>query len=785
MIYIIAHGTVNGYNKVYQPSNCGNEINVITDIRSEFDNTDTMLEKPIGYLLQIYPNGVWISVVKLLFDGERSGNGPGFFAFSAFVPTQIYIEGSVIKQTLFNLMNTYLTMLSKEYYTRNIGIDWSFVELASKELNAQCKPRKKNIKINYTPSDKFAFVNVETDDHVAKYLDKPFQPEYGAYKAVFIGSQLLNPNRKSTYNQLSIDIENDVYDVIWKGSEYDFPDLPNVVRKNEIDTKYYVFSKTYFENRIVYLKDGDIDDVNTTITINVPQLEPIRYSLKFNINHPEGVVAIIAKNTVAKPLVSDDKESLVFEGEQVSMLWHIVIQTNESFLPKEFDIIPFDHINNEYEIQLEEAQLIKVRILYEGNLDTNKQSQRIKFYNKHTATIEHGEYKNDTKCIEFRIHRNEDFLDVYNVSLDDYNIREYDLSLIRIDGNNNIVNVNIKKKISSIIVANGKTIKVRVPRNIADSKIEYSYREKSDTLIDCCPMYEEYKVFKMNVPNDLHRNEITFNIAGKPLNVHIASEDNTTIIINGFASVSDSLKFKFKQHKTGIVLSFISIQLIIILFLICYFLLSNLGYIGPDDDDEYEDTNVPIVEIPIEVNGDNETSLSIENSPTYIKLKNVLDAQKDAWNYKLIYDVAKEVAGPGGRNTEKLKKEDPNAYECLKQLGWLWRTRDIVNKQEWNRLPYFVSANNEKFKNEWKSYADNDKIKFLRDVLRSEKNTRDKFKGKISSTNDFENKKFSEILQIWSICKQKSSGTVNGESAKQANKTDDVIDNSMQPASEF
>ena len=218
MAYIIAHGTVNGYNKVFQPTNCGNEIQVITDIRAEFDNTSTMLKKPMGYLLQISPNGVWISVIKLLFDGERSsGSGEGFFSFSAFIPCQQIVEGVILKQTLDNLMTKYLTMLSKEYFTQNIGIDWSFVEQASKELDKQCKQRTKSINTYYTSSDKFAVINIEKDEQVAKYLDKPFQPEYGAYKAVFIGSELQNPNRLSAHTLLYIDLENEVYDVIWIG----------------------------------------------------------------------------------------------------------------------------------------------------------------------------------------------------------------------------------------------------------------------------------------------------------------------------------------------------------------------------------------------------------------------------------------------------------------------------------------------------------------------------------------------------------------------------------------
>ena len=330
MAYIIAHGTVNGYNKVYQPSNCGSELQVITDIRAEFDNTSTMLEKPTGYLIQMSSNGVWVSVVKLLFDGERSGNGPGFFAFSAFIPSQQVVDGGVLKHSLDKLMNDYLTQLSREYFTQNIGIDWSFVERASKELDTQCKHRTKTINTNYTLSDKFAFINIEKDEQVVKYLDKPFQPEYGAFRAVFFGTYLQNPNRQSTYTQLAIDLENEAYDVIWVGDTHDYPSIPKTVRKNQIIALSFCFSKKHYESRDILLSEGIVDDENSTVTVHVPQLDPVSYSLKFIINHPDAVNSITATSITSKiQIVSADNETLEFVGEQVDMQWRISIQTND------------------------------------------------------------------------------------------------------------------------------------------------------------------------------------------------------------------------------------------------------------------------------------------------------------------------------------------------------------------------------------------------------------------------------------------------------------------------
>ena len=235
-IYIVAHGTVNGYQKI--PSTIiggGEELSVLTDIRTEFDNTNTMLTKQPGYLLQMSPTGVWISIAKPFIDGERSGNGAGFFAFSLFLPKEIQIEGKKIKEVLDDLMGAYLTMCPG-FMTRNINVDWSFVAEKAKELSGYSKQRTKSINIDCSQLNKFAYVIAENDERVIQFLDKPFQFEFGSFKAVFIGTHLQHPMRLTMQEKIDIDFEDELYDIVWKGDVGAWPNLERKVRKKEIAT---------------------------------------------------------------------------------------------------------------------------------------------------------------------------------------------------------------------------------------------------------------------------------------------------------------------------------------------------------------------------------------------------------------------------------------------------------------------------------------------------------------------------------------------------------------------
>lgn len=770
MAYIIAHGTVNGYNKVFLPAGCGDEIQFITDIRAEFDNTSTMLEKPMGYLIQMTPNGVWISVVKLLFDGERSGNGPGFFAFSAFLPTQQFIEGAKLKQILDGVMTKYLSLLTKEYFTQNIGIDWSIVQQASIEFDLQCKPRTKHVTTNFNPSDKFAYVVALTDEQIVQYLGKPFQSEYGAYKAVFVGTGLQNPNRQSAHSLLNIDVENEVYDIIWIGDTHDYPHIPKTIRKNQIDSHSCVFSKNHYESRDVLLSEGVRDDINNTITIHVPQLEPIVYTLQLLINPKEAVQLIKAASKADGTTISSkDNHSLVFLGEQVEQPWRITIATNEDYRQGVLEeIVPYDYIkeNKECGVHLVRIRHIFVQINLEDKPSTREFYRMIQFLNVQRNTIEMGEYDKIKNALEFTIPEDEKFDAYYQISIQKTYCDRYQWKLSsNEDGTWWLITISQKP---SLVMQSGsnppmqslpkkKKLHVYCPIEITKKgMISYEYPGKSKENLPCLNAKDNYQLYAIEVPIELHRKDITFyDFSGEKLKFDV--EGDVYIYIKKSSLVA-RLAETFKQYW-GIALI---VTVIILILSLGLFVASYFDIIDVDIDNLFSKNDS--IEHRDESSGNDNrtgechyTTATSDYSQTYIELNQVLEDQKNAWNLDAIKPVVEKAAGANGENTTELKNNDSLAYECMKKLSWLYRTRECINKQDWNALPALVKAENPNFQKKWSIYIDKEKIGFLRElIVPSNANARKKFEKKIKSNKDFNNKTYDEIVTLWESSKQEA-----------------------------
>lgn len=769
MAYIIAHGTVNGYNKVFLPAGCGDEIQFITDIRAEFDNTSTMLEKPMGYLIQMTPDGAWISVVKLLFDGERSGNGPGFFAFSAFLPTQQFIEGAKLKQILDGVMTKYLSLLTKEYFTQNIGIDWSIVQQASIEFDLQCKPRTKHVTTNFNPSDKFAYVVALTDEQIIQYLGKPFQPEYGAYKAVFVGTGLQNPNRQSTHSLLNIDVENEVYDIIWIGDMHDYPHIPKTIRKNQIDSHCCVFSKNHYESRDVLLSEGVRDDINNIITIHVPQLEPIVYTLQLLINPKEAVQLIKASSKADETtILSKDNHSLVFLGEQVEQPWRITIATNEDYRQGVLEeIVPYDYIkeNKECGVHLVRIRHIFVQINLEDKPSTREFYRMIQFLNVQRNTIEMGEYDKIKNALEFTIPEDKKFDAYYQISIQKPYCDSYQWKLSsNEDGTWWLITISkspraIQSKTNPPMpsLPEMKPVHVFCPLKIAQKgMILYECPNESKKYPIKSTAKGEYQTYTILIPKEVQIKDVTFyDSIGKRLKFDV--EGDVYLYIKN-SSIVTRLAETFKQYW-GIALI---VTVIILILSLGLFVASYFDIIDVDIDNLFSKNDS--IEHKDESSGNDNrtgechyTTATSDYSQTYIELNQVLEDQKNAWNLDAIKPVVEKAAGANGENTTELKNNDSLAYECMKKLSWLYRTRECINKQDWNALPALVKAENPNFQKKWSIYIDKEKIGFLRElIVPSNANARKKFEKKIKSNKDFNNKTYDEIVTLWESSKQEA-----------------------------
>lgn len=793
MAYIIAHGTVDGYRKIPQTTQkAGDELHVITDIRAEFDNTSTMLDKPMGYLIQLSPNGVWVSVVKLLFDGERSGNGPGFFAFSAYLPSVQIIEGAKLKKILDDLMTKYLSMLTRDYFTRNIGVDWSFVEQASAELDSLCKPQAIKCSANFVVSEKFAYVNADTDEQIIKYLGKPFQPEYGAFKAIFIGTQIQNPNRQSSHSLLNLDLDNEVYSILWIGNKDSSIILPQMVRKRQIDQSVFRLEKKHYHSIDIPYNTGIRDDLNATITIPLPKLEPIVYHLNFIVNPQEAVMSINATLVGgAKRVHSNDNHSLEFLGDDVEKPWRVNIQACDDYQDKTIDeIIPLDFIkvnteSGEYGVPLSRVRQIQVDILLKDKPVTKDYYDKLKFLNVRTSAEEMPWDKQQKKLL-FKIPEDLSFNAIYKISLKSPYDKSYQCEVREVHDTLWTIMLSPTQGCSKPIQNSNRDIFVYCPDSIiSEGIVSYEYPGcPLGRLVNELDSEEKgTRLYKIVVPRTMHRNQISFyNHRREKINSTIEGGEGDNVIRLGkksFIARIGKLLYKNKSRLAiigGMILGIIVVALLGFLtarqFGVNPFKWSaqdNADSIANSQGDDSTQMYTPEIASPIQP-----TAAPNEHSDTtYNQLKNVLQNPKDKWNKDEIYKIVNNVAGPKGCKTDSLKKNDASAYKALKQLGWLWKTRDALNKCDWGRLNDLTAKDNEYVSNK---YHDNEKLKFLRELI-DERNTnaRKKFEDDINNDDNFKDKSFTQIKQIWKKCQDASPKSGNSSASEGTPITEDGI----------
>lgn len=784
MAYIIAHGTVNGYCKIPSPQSIGIEQNVLTDIRAQFDNTPTMLQKPVGYLIQMASNGVWISVVKLLFDGERSGGGAGFFAFSAFVSANQYVQGSALRNLLDDLMNTYLSKTSGTS-TKNIGVDWSFVNDATAKLNELCISRQKPINTHYLPSDKFAYVGI-SDNDIDKYLEKPFQPEYGQYKVVFLGTHLLHPSLLPSQTPLSIDLENEEYTIEWHGDNGLWKNLPTTVRKKEIEHGSYTFRKQYYEDQTVFYREGQRDDVNNIIILTIPQLNSIVYKLEVVYEVmgtspykpsdseaerivPDGVISLSARTLgVQDPRKSDDKKTIEFYGEQVAMTWTLEIETNKNYKSVPMNIRPIDYCNSasakgQCLVRLEKLKTISVLILKDEVLKTSDLRASVTFYNKTTGQEVYGFYDPQTKYLQFYIPENTQCLDILGVRVKESYKDRWDISQIEPLQTENYFQVRLSRKQEPPKVPSTNRI---IHIHVYDEKIGKEgillVSDNNGRKIQCnlrCTN-RTYKEGDIQVLNTVPRSDLTITtMNGEPL--HFDTEDADVIIIYDKTIFSRLWDWIRQQWQ---VLPVIVVVIIAISAVGLRFYYKNFFPQKPKH---------PTAENGVMLTNNNSGSNSKESSysnglPDFCQSRYVdsmYQVQCSKWNQAEIGELMDSINDDLAIN---LRERDSVAYVRYKQIAWL-QVRGKVNKADWNHLADYIKESNCIYEDKWKNYANDSIREFLLGITNAPVAKLDKFTKKINDDSTFADKTFNEVKEIWNNCSSSSQITQSTQGGQQNN----------------
>lgn len=737
MAYIIAHGTVNGYQKIQNTLSDNKELQILTDIRTEFDNTASMLTKSEGYLLQMSPFGVWVSIVKTLMDGERSGGGAGFFAFSAFIPKEQMIAGQKLKNVLDKLMQHYLS-LCPNFMTRNINVDWSFVTNASAELHALCQPRRKAINTCYVPSEQFAYVPITTNDELVLYLDKPFQPEYGAYKAVFLGMHLQHPMRLPQQTCLNIDLENEEYDIIWNGNINGWNNLPYKVRKKEIASGSYTFEKKYYDSLSVPYKSGVLDDVNTTLTLDVPNLQPQTNQITLHYNHPEAIVMVQA--TSLSRTINDNNNILEFKGQEFADEIKVHLILKDGYRCDDIVLTPCNCPNNICFISITKMQQISLQILENGENRTINYEKNIRI-SKSGKSID-ASLNKVTSSLCLSIPESDDFIKEYAVSL--INGTYYSLSNLRAV-QSGFYTINIQRKQNSQII-NPEPVPQKRPVyldcKIID-KIEVYYND------------QPCKIINDSIRITGTRDKILVKIGDKKLKFKKVGNDSIKIYSPLFGCLSGG---NTRLILIGIVATLMLLASVLLTLQFTKTIDIKTWFAQTKATEQNEDR------------GKEPTPLAIPPADTipeeqrlYNELDNILKIQRINWNYKTITDLV------GKYDTTTVIDKGHMAHPLYKELVWMKCRKSFdgywynSNQKRWILYNKHKVYNNKgKLSSGWiydinkyglnaenKTYAYSEIYDFLHSIVKADDIKQKQFFKKYVITKKVEKMTFPDVKELW------------------------------------
>lgn len=744
-VYLVAHGTMDGYEQYPKQTEYSDIPKSIYDIRAELDSSGDFLSKPLGYYIQMDRNGVWGSIIKLMRDGESDGNRPGFFAISAFIPVNCSIPGSDLKKRLDSVMSQYLNLYTNGMRTRSIGVDWSFVTKASAELNTLCQPRRKAINTNYVPSEQFAYVPVTTEEQIIQYLDKPFQPEYGQYKAVFLGTYLQHPMRLPQQTRLDIDLENEVYDIIWRGNVQGGDNLPKSVRKKDIESGSYTFKKEYYHPYLVEYSSGCKDDVNATLTLNVPILQPEINKLTLQYNHSEAVVQVVA--SVQSHTICDNSISnvLEFSGEEFACQTRIHLSLKDGYRCDDIVLIPSKCTNNIFFVTITKMQQISLQILEHSENKTAKYQSNIKI--SRSGQTFFPKFDSATSSLYLSIQENEDFVKEYSVSLIDgayYSLNG--LSKVQ----EGFYRVNIYRK-----------------QNTAAAVSPLKPQPRSIYLV--CKDISKIKVYYDNSPCSIINNRIEIPFAG--------TRDKITVTFG-----NKKLKFKKIEKNTikisspllglhingNVKLVLIGVATALILLVGVLFALQITGTIdiktyfaqtekeGKSRENREEETSSkgPTV-LP--------TDTISEDQRLYDELDSILKNQREVWHYNTITTAVSKYSSTSVVETTHI------AHALYKELAWMQCRKRIDgylfddNTGKW--IPYKnhkAFSKKGKLINSWifgiqkyginsdnKTYATPQLMDFLKEIVNAPDAKQKQFFEKHVKTRNVEELNFHQVKELW------------------------------------
>lgn len=719
MAKIIADGTCNGWNIFPKKTSflAGEEI---TDIRSVFEKGQKFLSVKPGYLIRPVKKGVWVSIVKLMIDGERSGGGNGYMSFSVFLSANESLASGVLKQSLDGLMRHYLTKCTDGVQTCAIGVDWSFIQNYEKDISAKVK-NGDPITFPLKQKDDVAVVDLSKYP-IDKYLDNPFQSEYFSYKLVVLSPDLLDKDVLSKCNRISIDFDDIEYAIEYSTSgdvTFDESRLSKV-RKNEIDGKTIKLYRKYYETQEIHLSDCKRNDQAKRLTVCECEWKEKKYTLTVRYGYEN-------RNIL--------NEEFSFEGKNVAEKF--TIHTPEGmFMPCEKKITPSDYLDKGmvYEFDIIPAKKIKIRINFDGKDVTEGLINNLK--------ISKGNYSYSDKS------NKEDILVPEDSKISDY---KFEIS------NDNFECKGEEQNSEWIITVSSKVSR-KPTRKVDDNK----------NLQGCNTVYNSTDGVETS-----HNTNFSNGNEGQQdaSNEQIQTKDNRCVVFfNKYKRLLLIGCFALLLSGCGIGLYFLINKPNESIIAECEETQSGVDSIsekisdslvgdttrGEEQtlsemrDDEQSGSDVA----PIKKEGKMASKQDLMRSEVYENLKNVFYEQVNNWNVNKLTEICKNY----DTQAEQLKKNNYPAFQLLLRLRWLRDTRNKIINKNWNQLTDYYTDNT--INPKWMD-LDNESKESLKELAEFIKELATNANSASDCVNDFKNKcrthynrkNFQQLKELWDKAK--------------------------------
>ena len=463
----------------------------------------------------------------------------------------------------------------------------------------------------------------------------------GAYKAVFIGTHLQHPMRLTQQTCLNIDLENEEYDIIWNGNINGWNNLPQKVREKEIALGSYTFEKKYYNPTTVPYSSGVRDDANTTLTLNVPKLQPQINQITLQYNHPEAVVGVAIPHL---PLEQIKGSVLFFKGEEFAHEWEVMPLICGNYKCDKFSFSPCDCQNGIYPVNIIKMQQIFLQILQDGNIQTKQWFDSIDIRNiKTNKKIEKRPLGND---ISILIGAEEDFLQNYIVT---FSGNGYRISNPQFAGNT-FYHISIIKNENS--TTNGKEPPTRKVYLELSKKIEIN---QLSATINGCNISIDTNSSSISIEKQEHRKNIKFSYNGLPLKSRNKDQDRIKLTLTLWGLIKLNVRAILLVAGIGLLLSLLVIMWFRGFDLKKWFI----------KDVETECFDPDRVDNGTPATPATDTKTITEDQRLYNELDSILKIQREQWNYRTITDLV------GKYNNTTVIEDNHIAYSLYKELVWM------------------------------------------------------------------------------------------------------------------